>query len=328
MEKRSAYWDNVKAILIFLVVLGHFLLTMQKKSVTVEAVYWWIYSFHMPAFVFVSGYFAKSFVKKNGDRSRLLGFLVLYVVFTMLLWLTNMINSKEFRFPSLFSTGSAQWYMLAMFVWYLLLLFVSGYSGKLSIMAALLVGLLVGLDENAGVFLSMSRILVFFPFFLMGYYFQEEWVEKLLKKFRIMGAVILSVVFVALMHYRKPLTPLLRCVYGSKSYDALGMTSTEGLFYRGLWYLVAICMTAAFLSVISSKRRFYTYIGAYTLPIYIIHRILRDIFSGLGLFSAIGDGVFALAVCCAISIAILFLCANKAFAKLFHYAFQLGKEKG
>ena len=66
MEKRSAYWDNIKAILIFLVVLGHFLLAMQKKSVLVEAVYWWIYSFHMPAFVFASGYFAKSFVKKNG----------------------------------------------------------------------------------------------------------------------------------------------------------------------------------------------------------------------------------------------------------------------
>jgi len=325
MEKRSAYWDNVKAILIFLVVLGHFLLAMQKKSVLVEAVYWWIYSFHMPAFVFASGYFAKSFVKKNGDRSRLLGFLIVYVVFTILLWIMNMINTKEFRLPSLFSTGSAQWYMLAMFVWYLLLLFAAGFSGKVSIPVAFLIGLLVGIDENAGNFLSMSRIIVFFPFFLSGYYFKGECLEKITKLWKVLGAVFLSAVFVVLLYFRKPLTPLLRCVYGDKSYAAMELTSAEGIFFRGMWYFFAVCMIAALLCVVSSRRHFYTYIGEYTLPIYVIHRVLRDVFSGLGLFSIIGDGIVALAVCCILSITIVFLCANKTIGKIFDWAFRIGK---
>ena len=86
MEKqRSNYWDNAKAILIFLVVLGHFLLPLENKVGGVMATYWWVYLFHMPAFVFVSGVFSKSYVEKMGKEFRLTGFLVIYVVFTVLL---------------------------------------------------------------------------------------------------------------------------------------------------------------------------------------------------------------------------------------------------
>ena len=55
-SNRIAYWDNLKAILIFLVVLGH--IVPECGAIT----YWLrfaIYTFHMPAFVFVSGFFSK-----------------------------------------------------------------------------------------------------------------------------------------------------------------------------------------------------------------------------------------------------------------------------
>ena len=51
-------YDNMKGILVFLVVFGHFLelcpATLQKNIL-----YLVIYSFHMPAFLFFSGFFAK-----------------------------------------------------------------------------------------------------------------------------------------------------------------------------------------------------------------------------------------------------------------------------
>lgn len=63
-KERDYFFDNVKAVLMFLVVLGHLLLPIHGESFLV-VVKRLIYVFHMPMFVFVSGYFAKTFYK-NG----------------------------------------------------------------------------------------------------------------------------------------------------------------------------------------------------------------------------------------------------------------------
>ena len=325
MEKRNAYWDNAKTVLIFLVVFGHYLIEMGYKENLVEAVYQWIYLFHMPAFIFVSGYFSKNFVKRKGDSSKLLGFLVLYVVFSVMLWIMDALTVKELTKPDLFSTGSAQWYMLAMFFWYLSLLFVSELPAGITIAVVFVLGLLVGFEKNAGNFLSMSRVIVFYPFFLLGYYFKEEWLEKITLKWKIVSGMFLTGIFVILLFYRKTVSPVLRFVYGNKSYSALEFSNAEGVLYRGIWYIIAFLMTMSFLCIISSKRRFYTRVGEYTLPVYIIHRVLRDGFVALGLYRVIGYGIPALIVCGVISFFMLFFCANKTFGKLCNAAFQIRK---
>ncbi|MGN1111458.1 MAG: acyltransferase family protein, partial [Oscillospiraceae bacterium] len=57
---RSCYWDNIKGLLILLTVFAHILFQLQYKSDTIDSTVDFIYMFHMPAFVFVSGYFGKS----------------------------------------------------------------------------------------------------------------------------------------------------------------------------------------------------------------------------------------------------------------------------
>lgn len=52
---RSSYWDNAKGILIFLVLIGHFIMTYRP----LKAIFDSIYLFHMPAFLFISGLFSK-----------------------------------------------------------------------------------------------------------------------------------------------------------------------------------------------------------------------------------------------------------------------------
>ena len=61
-KERDYFFDNLKAVLIFLVVLGHFLLPIHGDNplVVVKRL---IYIFHMPLFVFVSGYFAKKILQ-------------------------------------------------------------------------------------------------------------------------------------------------------------------------------------------------------------------------------------------------------------------------
>lgn len=53
MKERSLYWDTIKGLLIILVVFGHCGTAVGNNLLSV------IYSFHMPLFILVSGFFSK-----------------------------------------------------------------------------------------------------------------------------------------------------------------------------------------------------------------------------------------------------------------------------
>ena len=57
VKERSLLFDNIKTVLIILVVLGHALeeISLEHEYGIIRAC---IYSFHMPAFIFISGYFS------------------------------------------------------------------------------------------------------------------------------------------------------------------------------------------------------------------------------------------------------------------------------
>ncbi|WP_368917457.1 acyltransferase family protein, partial [Staphylococcus haemolyticus] len=63
--KRDYFFDNARAILIFLVVFGHMIQPYTSESKYLSALYLLIYSFHMPSFLFISGYFAKHLDKPH-----------------------------------------------------------------------------------------------------------------------------------------------------------------------------------------------------------------------------------------------------------------------
>ena len=78
-KKRSFYWDNIKGLLIVLVVFAHILYALQYIAHGIDYLVDNIYMFHMPAFVFVSGYFGKSKHAHSGES--VVKLLFLYFVF-------------------------------------------------------------------------------------------------------------------------------------------------------------------------------------------------------------------------------------------------------
>src|SRR5699024_7705926 len=79
-SSRDPYIDNARAILITLVVVGHLLRTVSSASS--DIIDTWVYAFHMPAFVAISGYLSRSFTHKPRQLGRLLSaLLVPYVIF-------------------------------------------------------------------------------------------------------------------------------------------------------------------------------------------------------------------------------------------------------
>ena len=75
---RNAYLDNVKVVLLFLVVFAHILERFLEVKLY-NSLYVIIYSFHMPLFIFISGY-----LSKNTDRCRqnaFSDFFIPYIIF-------------------------------------------------------------------------------------------------------------------------------------------------------------------------------------------------------------------------------------------------------
>lgn len=58
-KSRNYFLDNYKALLILLVVMGHFIEPCHTNNPVLESLKWIIFSFHMPAFIFISGFFSK-----------------------------------------------------------------------------------------------------------------------------------------------------------------------------------------------------------------------------------------------------------------------------
>lgn len=63
---RDTFWDAVRAVLMWLVVMGHTIQTIDKLNFFGHPLFKAIYLFHVPLFFFISGYFAFSSIKRHG----------------------------------------------------------------------------------------------------------------------------------------------------------------------------------------------------------------------------------------------------------------------
>lgn len=194
-KERDALFDNMKALLIFLVVLGHLIRDFGYDTELGNCLYKIIFSFHMPAFLFVSGYFAKYNPKRFFAKM-----IPLYVVFQCLHYLLDLVvillhegdlSSIHFQ---MFTPKFTLWYLLALMAYQLLLPVIDTSDFRhraLIFTAAVAAGLLMGLNPDSHNFMAMSGIVTFFPFFLLGYYEKDaQWIRNLRERcHRRMGVV-------------------------------------------------------------------------------------------------------------------------------------------
>ena len=79
-KQRDAFFDNAKYLAIVLVAMGHSWEPLTDGSRAAEALYMIVYTFHMPAFIIISGYFSRSFDMRPDRLRRLItGVAVPYV---------------------------------------------------------------------------------------------------------------------------------------------------------------------------------------------------------------------------------------------------------
>jgi fucose 4-O-acetylase-like acetyltransferase len=295
MKQRNSLFDNLKALLIFLVVFGH-VLELFLKNPDYQLLYNVIYSFHMPAFVFIAGYFSKNIEKQ--ENNIVFTFLVPYIVFNSLY---QILVSKTFDID-LFTPIYVYWFLLSMFLWKIFLK--NLIRIRFVFFFSIILSLYCGLFDEVSRYLSISRSLVFLPYFLAGYFCKEEIITKIKKTPKIIGvSLLLMVLYITLFLFEHDFLPS-EILKGADSYNKLGLSVLNGFYSRIILLLVATSFIIALINLTPEKRLKITYIGKRTLVIYLFHPLFIKITAKFYNPSLVFSESFGIFICSIIAIAI------------------------
>ncbi len=167
--------DNIKAVLIMLVLLGHL---YEKVSFPGSAVqYFFIYSFHMPLFALLSGYCHKPGKSSAIFKTVLYPYIIAQTLSCLaepvsLYFISGHWNPIYLRYHT---PVWALWYLFALAIWKIFTDSLSFIRKSGILIFALTVGISIwaGFSWDIGYFLSASRIIAFYPFFFCG-----VWLKK------------------------------------------------------------------------------------------------------------------------------------------------------
>lgn len=159
---RSQYWDNFKGILIVLVVLGHYLWEYWGLGYA-DFILKFIYLFHMPAFAFVSGFLSKS--ENSRSKQKILRLAMIYIIFNTLIMILHNLFFDPYH--ALLTPFYSYWFIISLICWRIGIKYLENIKHILLIATA--ASFLIGFWNDVTNVLAISRTIVFFPFFLIGY---------------------------------------------------------------------------------------------------------------------------------------------------------------
>ncbi|MCF6136284.1 acyltransferase family protein [Pseudalkalibacillus berkeleyi] len=284
-EKRDYYFDNAKFILIFLVVFGHFISPHKSNSDVLYTVYNFIYTFHMPAFILIAGFFSKSIFKEGYLKNIFKKILIPYFIFQIIYFAFYTIKNGSETFK-LFDPYWTLWFLLSLVLWNVLLVIFARI--KYPLIVALGLGLIAGYVQDIGTFLSLSRTFVFFPVFLLGYYLKKEHFYALLNtRKRIAASTLFVTMFISYYFFFPEAAK--EWLLASSSYEELGVGVEQAILIRLLMYGLMLIATFSFMALVPRRKLFFTHMGGRTLYVYLLHGFIVKLFSITPFYDAIQD---------------------------------------
>ena len=264
---RDYKFDNLKALLIFLVVFGHFLTGMQ--AMLPRWLYLNIYLFHMPLFIYISGRFAKT------GKGIIRKFLCPYLIWqTVYLWFVNLIPGSEQ--PMTLLTPYHHLWFLAVQIYYQGTVQLGVKPTKIAVLIAFIAALFVGYIPCIGNRLALSRAICFYPFFLLGRRQSLEQNPTGIKKVFSIGCMVCAA-FWFWLFYRIPI--------GQIHYNTPYTVNGSSLWFRAGTMAAGIAWSYILIQTISMRNvRWITKIGQYTFPIFILHAFCTILANALGIF--------------------------------------------
>lgn len=272
-DNRIYFYDNMKFILIIFVVMGHLFDNYVTFSNLSKSIYVFIYSFHMPLFIFISGLFHKH----ERITEKVVSFIVIGFVMKMIFFLEKLILFDQNPTFTLLSDFDVPWYMFVLAFYILITYLLRNIDKKFILYSSLLLSIFVGYDNSINDFLYLSRSIVFYPFYILGQIIKKEDVLALNqnKSLKICGFIIFLAWFF-LCVWDVDQIYLLRSLFtGKNPYSIQSVFVKYGFLYRMLCYMISIIIGLSLICIIPKRKIFIiSEYGKRTFQIYFWHQII------------------------------------------------------
>ncbi|MBQ3292667.1 MAG: acyltransferase family protein [Mogibacterium sp.] len=303
MKTRIYKYDNVKALLIFLVVIGHMTTDYVSDSHLVRWITLWIYMFHMPAFIFISGLMHKQYITEEkaslgikGETKlrwdKVWGLFFCGYGLKLFLQFTRTLMGQHPLWHTIAEPG-IPWYLFVMAEYELLFYLMRRIDSKVKpwavITGAFALSAVIGYFPVIGDTFCLSRMINFLPIYSIGYYLDMKTVLAFFEDARrktvlAVGGWIVIIGTMLLCYFAKWGAYSWRKWFtGRRSYEFL--TDFFSYAYKYGWciriavWAFAILITIAIIAVIPDRNSgFITTIGSRTIQVYFWHRPLCYLF--------------------------------------------------
>ena len=175
MATRDLRIDGLKYFLVCMVVLGHCIQPFRYDHAVTGWLYGIIYSFHMPLFIILSGYFFRV-EDREKETKKCLRLLETFIIVTLVYWLAS---GMSYTWPLVRIGACPSWYLFSLVCWRV----TSSYTlrriafKQLFIISILIsISLFVVLNKGEGLF-GIMRTVQFYPYFLLGYAIKQDTVK-------------------------------------------------------------------------------------------------------------------------------------------------------
>ncbi len=264
---RDPLYDNAKMLLVTLVVVGHAWVLLPDTA-SVEHAYDFLYAWHVPAFVFVTGYLSRSFVYSKVRMWQLFRTVVVpYLLFECAIALFRIHVGGEQLADRLKDPHWPMWFLSALFFWRLLTPIFRPMVGGLVVAVA--ISLVAGM--YAGDTLDLARVLGLLPFFVMGLKATPERIEWLRSKPAQAAAFVVFVGIWVLTTWTDTWASTEWLYYRSR-YDEMGYADDlNALLTRALVLAIGTLGALAFFALVPRVNGWFTKLGGATLVVYLFH---------------------------------------------------------
>lgn len=269
-SQRNEYLDSLKFVLITLVVFGHVIESYLSNRAFL-ALYNTIYLFHMPLFIFISGYFCKRDTDPKKKLRSILRLVETLIVFQLLHNLLPLFKG-DISFIRLFASPAwTMWYLYSLIAWRLMVYLTPPqiYKEPNTLLCITITISLTGGFIPFGGLLSIQRTLTFLPFFFIGYYFRTRQID--ITQYNISKPLAICVIitaYIAMLIIDRNMSFIL---YGSKPYKDPVIIC---FLLRALQLAAGIIMGISVISVVRTLPERLNGIGRDTLFVYMYHTFL------------------------------------------------------
>ena len=272
---RDLRLDNFKGVLIVLVVVGHYLWGYKDVSDPVGMVVRLIYIFHMPAFIFASGYFSKDSlpISWRGIAELLVSYFLINT--TMMLFVAVYKGSDL----SLLSPYYSCWYLVALVFWRISLPFFSKY--RFALVLSIVLSLAVGFSPEITNKFALARTIAFYPFFIGGFLFKKSLLNDRLLQGGAFARFGGALVFVGALVVAYFCIGALDIKTSDEMMQAYGNDLSNEMLLRVIVLVIATLATLGLLFALPSKKiLLITAWGKNSLTIYLFHRFFTLLLLG------------------------------------------------